>query len=153
MALTSTTEFDFVGQTQTLTYFDPSQIDQITYSSGAITFGAISTYNLSKSDLILYNQYLQVFYQLLIVNFPSITSQLNGIWPLCNFSITETNVGTKKIVLNETSSGNTVVNINYVPIATSAAFTARASPVTVSIQEFQAFCLLMNPYTNQVSLN
>lgn len=153
MPLTSTTTFDIVGQTQTLTFNNPSQVDQVTFSSNSITFAAESSFNLSKSDTLLYFQYLNSFNNLLLLNFPSISSSIGQIWPLSVFEISITNVGVKKIIYTQTSNGTTVLNITYPPIAQASAFVARGSPVTISIQEYFMTILMMNQFTSQVLLN
>lgn len=153
MALTSQTTFDVVGQSQTIVFNNPGSIDQIQFSSGAITFGAISSYNLSKSDMFLYNKYLQAFNTLLLFNFPSISANIGQIWPLCNFQINETFAGVTHLTYNQTSSGTTVCNINYVPQVVSAAFTARVSPVTITVQEYFMFVLMLAQFSQQVNLN
>lgn len=153
MALTSTTTFDIVGATQTLTFNNPSQIDQISFSNNQITFASVIAYNLSKSDTILWFKYLNTFNNLLLINFPSISSSIGQIWPLSLFSITETNVGVVKIIFEQQNLGIDVLKINYLPIATSAAFSARASPITISLQEYFMTVLMMNQYITQVALN
>lgn len=152
MALTAQTTFDITGVTQTITFFENnSQVDQITYSSGQITFQTISQYNLSKSDYLLWYQYLLGFYNLLFVNFSGIS--FLGAWPLCTFEIQETNVGTKKIIYTQISQGTNALVINYVPIAVSAAFSARGSPVTVSLPEFGTCMVMLAQFTGQVTQN
>ena len=153
MALTSTTTFDIAGQTQTITFNNPSQVDQITFSSNQITFSSESSFNLVKSDILLYNKYLQAFNNLLLINFPSISSSIGLAWPLCVFDFTESNIGVQRLIYNQTTSGTTVININYLPIATSAAFSARPSPVTITLQEFFMFVFMMNQFAQQVNLN
>jgi hypothetical protein len=153
MALTQQTTTDLVGKTQTITFNNPSQVDQITYSNNQITFQAISTFNLTKSDLLLYIQYLQTFNTLLIANFPIVNSSIGQAWPLSQFDITESSSGVTHIIYTQTSTGNTVMGINYVPQATSGAFTARASPVTITLQEYFMTVLMLGQYYNQVFLN
>lgn len=153
MALTSTTTFDLIGQTQMIQFNNSGVVDQISYGNGQVTFAEISGFNLSKSDLILYNQYLQVFNTLLLVNFPLVAQNIGQVWPLCNFQISETTSGVTHIVYNQTSQGNTVENINYVPIAASEGFTARGAPITIMIQEYFMFVLMMGQFAQQVNLN
>lgn len=154
MALTQTTTVDIVNKTQTIVFTSSSTpVEQIQYSSGSMVFGTISSFNLVKSDLILYNQFLQAFNVQLLLNFPTINSSIGGIFPLCNFQISETSVGVTHITYNQTSQGNTVENINYVPVAGSAGFTARASPITITLQEYFLFVLMMGQYIQQVNLN
>jgi hypothetical protein len=153
MALTSTTLFDIVGGTQTITFNNPSQIDQISFSNNSITFQACSTYNLAKSDTLLWFQYLNTFNNLLLINFPAINSSIGQIFPLCQFDLSETNVGVKKIIYTQTSAGTVVLTNTYLPIATSISFIARASPVTITIQEYFMTILMTNQFTQQVNLN
>ena len=153
MALTSTTTFDVIGNTSTITFLNPSQVDQITYAGGAITYQAASSYTLAKSDFLLYFQYLNAFYNQLFINFPQIASSVNTIWPLSVFDISLTNVGTKKLTYTQSFSGTTVLQINYLPLTVSAGFVTRPSPVTISLQEFFQNVYMLTQYTTQVSLN
>ena len=153
MALTSTTTFDIVGHTQTLTFNNPGEVDKISYANGQITFASESSFNLAKSDVFLYNKYLQAFTNLLLINFPSISSSIGQIWPICIFDITISYAGVMHIIYNQQTAGTTVMNINYVSIANSAGFAARGAPVTISIQELFMFVFMMNQYAQQVNLN
>jgi hypothetical protein len=153
MALTSTTVFDVIGGTQTISFYQSSTlIDQITYSLNSITFSSISSFNLSKSDILLYIKYLNAFYILMGVNFPIIFASQNLVWPLCEFDITENDVGVLHIDYTQTSLSSSVYSINYVPIATSAAFSAR-SAITITLQEFFMTINMLSFYNNQISLN
>jgi hypothetical protein len=153
MALTSTTTFDVDGNTSTITFFNPSQVDQITYNSDGITFQTAGSYTLAKSDYLLYFQYLNAFNNQLFINFPAISKNVNTAWPLILFSITETNIGVQKITYDQTSIGTTILNVNYLPSIASAGFVARGSPVTVTLQEFFMTVYMLTQYTNQVALN
>ena len=153
MALTSTTITDIVGQTQTIVFNNPSQVDSIQFASNQITFAASTTYNLTKSDLILWCQFLSTFNNLLLINFPTISSIIGQAFPLCVYDYTYSNIGVKRLIYNQISIGTTVININYLPIATSAAFATRGSPVTITLQEYFMFVLMMGQYIQQVNLN
>lgn len=153
MAVTSTTTFDVIGNTSTITFYNPSQIDQITYSGGQITFQACAAYTLSKIDYALFFQYLNAYYNQLFVNFPLISASVNTAWPLTVFDITFSNAGVKKISYTQSSVGTQVIQVNYLPLYSSIGVTARASPVTVSLQEFFQTVYMLVQYTNQVSLN
>lgn len=153
MALTSIITLDLVGQTQILNYYQgASLVDTISYGSNQITFAATSGFTLSKSDTLLYNSLFQLYFTALILNFPIISKSNNEIWPLCNFSITETYQGVTHLNLSETSVGNNVLGINYLPAYASAAFTARSS-ITISMQEFFMTQIMLAQYANQVGLN
>jgi signal transduction histidine kinase len=155
MALTTTTEVDIVGQTQTISFYESSTlVDQITFSSNTFTFQTISTYNLSKSDFLLYWQFLNTYWLLIITNFgKSVQPNLLNAWPLSQFDITESSSGVTHLYYTQTSAGTTVNYLNYVPIAQSISFAARASPVTISLQEMNMAIIMLYQYQNQVSFN
>lgn len=152
MALTAETNFDVIGQTQTITFFQSSsQVDQVSFGSNQITFQSTSQYNLTKSDYLLWFQYLFAFYNLLSINFPSIS--FLGKWPLCQFDITESSSGVTHLIYTQASQGTNVLVINYVPVAGSAGISARGSPVTISLTEFYMTIDMLQQYTRQVSQN
>jgi hypothetical protein len=154
MAFTSTTTFDVVNQTQTITFYESNiQVDQIVFSGNGFTFEPILTFNLSKSDLLLYFQYLGVFTNTINTNFPSVRLSANNAWPLCQFNITESSIGVTKIIYTQNSQSNNIYTITYLPIAQSASFAARPSPIAITIQEFFMSINMLLQYSNQVSLN
>lgn len=153
MALTSTTTFDVINVTSTITFNNPSQVDQITFSGNQITFQTCSSYTLVKSDFLLYFKYLNSFNNQLFINFPSISQSINSAFPLSVFDITIYSAGVTHIIYNQTSLGTTVTNINYVPIAGAAAIVARSSPVTITLQEFFMFVYILNQYSTQILVN
>ena len=152
MGLTATTTFDLVDQTQTITFNNPTMIDQITFSNNQFTFETTSGFNLSKSDSLLYNQYLQVFFNLLNTNFPALVNLYKNALPLCQFDITESNVGIFKIIYTQNSQSNNVYTINYLPLEFQAGFAARTS-ITISPQEFYTLCLFLSVFSNQIYQN
>ena len=154
MALISTTTFDVVGQAQTIVFNNPTPVDQIQFASGQITFGIISSFTLNKNNMFLYNKYLQAFNTLLLFNFPSIGSNIGQKFPLSNFHINETSVlGVNQIVYNQTSLGTSTCNITYNSSTALATFLARAAPVTITVQEYFMFVLMMSQFSQQVNLN
>ena len=153
MALTQQTTVDIVGQTQTIVFNNPTAVDQIQYASNQITFGIIAEYNLAKSDLLLYGQFINTFNNSLILNFPQVNGSIGGKWPLTEFSIQEYTSGVTHLIYNQTSGANTVANINYLPSILQAGFTARASTVTITLQEYFMFVLMMGQFIQQVNLN
>lgn len=153
MALQATLFLDIPDTQLTLTYtLNGSQIDQIVYSSNQVTFGATSGFNLVKSDLIIYNAYLNTFLNSLITNFPFVQNSRGISLPLSLFEIQLLTSGVEHINYIQTSLGNSIYNTNYVPIATSASFGARSS-IAITMQEFLVFCELHNIYINTVGLN
>jgi len=154
MALTATTTLDIVGQTSTISFNQGATlVDQITLGSNAITYQAISTYNLSKSDMALYYAFLNIFLLSLYTNFPTVSQNTNLIFPNSVFNITRSFAGVTHLTYTQASNGNTFLTINYVPIATAASWIARASPITISLQEFIFGVEMQRQYFNQVSLS
>jgi len=151
MALTSTTTLDIINGIQTIIFNNPSQIDQIQFSSSSVTFSATSGYNLVKSDMILFGQYMTVFYNLLVINFPGQINNLISL-PVSNFDISQTFQGVTHINFTETSQGNSVIGINYVPVGQSGSISSRSS-ITITLQEFFQFYIFLTQYINQVRLN
>jgi hypothetical protein len=152
MALTSTTTFDLVGQTQTIVFNNPSHIDEIDFGSNQITWDSQSGFNLARSDLILYLQFLNVYANLLVTNFPSVQNSRGVAFPLCLFTLSETFAGVTHINFIQSSQGNAVNTINYLPSITSASFASRSS-VTISLQEFFFSVQMLNQYAIQIGLN
>jgi hypothetical protein len=153
MALQATLFLDIPDQQLTLNYtLNGSQIDQLTYSNNQITFGSTAGFNLIKTDFIIYNVYLNTFLNSLIANFPIVQNSRGISLPLSSFVIQLTSSGVEHIDYIQTSSGNSVYNTNYVPLASSASLAVR-STITITMQEFLVFCELHNIYANVVGLN
>lgn len=153
MALTSTIDFDLIGATQKIIFYNPSQIDEIIYSSNQVTFQMAAAYTLSKNDFLLYYKYLSAFITQLLINFPLVSASLDIPWPICRFDITESNSGGISINYIQSTGSATVIHIHYAPITSLASFSRRTSPVTISNQEFFMFSYMMKQYAKQVGLN
>jgi hypothetical protein len=152
MALSATTVFDIVDQTQSITFNNPTMVDQISFANNQLTFAEISTFTLTQSDMLLYVKYLQAFYTLLVQNFPTINIAFTQPWPLCLFSLAETDVGINKITYTQTSNGANVYTINYLPEELSAGFLARTAPAVITTQEFLWTIPMMNQFGNQIAI-
>jgi hypothetical protein len=152
MALTAVTTVDIVGGTQQITFSQgATQIDQITYSSSGITFGKISAFSLSQSDAILYFNYLNLFSIALSRNFVNTNFAVNLAWPESKFDVASTSAFTPVLTYTQTSLGNSVYATTYLGSTATASFSARSS-VTTTLQEFLMTILMMNQYTNQISV-
>lgn len=153
MILTATTTLDLVGKTSTISFYESATlVDQITFASNTITYQSISTYNLSKSDMALYFSFLNTFLLSLYTNFPTLAQNTNLIFPNCVFNITRSFAGVTHLTYTQSSNGNNLLTINYVPVAVAGSWTSR-SAVTISIQEFIFGVTAQRQYFNQVSLN
>jgi hypothetical protein len=102
--------------------------------------------------MLLYVKYLQAFYILLAQNFPFINLTASQPWPLCLFSVAETDAGIDKITYTQTSNGANVYTINYLPGELSAGFLARSAPVAITTQEFLWTIPMMNQFGNQIAI-
>jgi hypothetical protein len=154
MALTAVTTLDVIGQTQTITFNNPTQVDQITFASGAITWQSTAGYSLVKSDYALFQKYIQVFNSLLFPNFPTVCSSVFSPWPIpgTEFLINST-TPPNRIIYTQNSSGTQVLNASYLPVATVVTIAARAAPVTITLQEWFSSVDVLNQFAAQVAAN
>jgi len=153
MALTSTTLADLSDQTQTLTFYEgATKIDQIVYNNNLITYSAISAYDLSSRDAILYFKYLNAFNILLYQNFPVLNLSANYKLPLSSFTLNLADLPGLNIIFKQSSHGVSIYNTHYTPANFTASYESRPS-VTVTVQEFFISVILMAQYTNQITLN
>jgi hypothetical protein len=153
MSLQSSLLLDLPDATLTLTFIqNSSTIDQITYSGNAITLATTSSFNLSNSDTLLYITYINTFFNALVNSFPATQNSTGISLPLSSFEIQLTSIGVQHINYIQTSLGNSVYSINYVPTANAASFTSR-SQITITLQEFFLMTTLLNLYANQINLN
>jgi len=153
MALTSTILLDLPNQTQTLTFFQgTNQIDQIIYSNNSITLGTISSFNLNKSDCLLYNSLFQTWITALELNFPAVFKSTNLQWPQSHFAINRSSSSPINIIYTQTSKGNSVYLTNYAHTGSTASYSARSS-IIITLQEFFMMQLMLQQFTNQVALN
>lgn len=153
MALEQILTTNSVATTASLTFNNPSQVDQVDFGSNTITFAECSAFNLVKSDVLLYIQYMNYFNNNLLVNFPSVQASINTAFPISNFQLSITSQGVTHIDYNQSNNGISLLAINYVPTAGAAGFSARPSPVTISLQEFFMTCYMLTQYSIQVGLN
>lgn len=154
MVLTAVTTLDIVGQTSTISFNQGvTLVDQITFGSNAITYQAISTYTLSKSDIALYNAFQNVFLLSIFTNFPTLAQNSNLIFPNSVFNITRSFAGVTHLTYTQSSNATTFLTTNYVPVAVAASWLARGSAVTISLQEFIFGVQMQVQYFNQVLLN
>jgi hypothetical protein len=153
MSLQATVLLDIAGATQTLTYtLSSSQIDQLVFANNQVTFASISSFNLSKADFENYVASLIAFVNVIIFNFPTVQNSRGVTLPLSTFELSLAGSPVEQIDYIQTSLGNSVYAINYVPLAVACAFAARSS-VTISMQEFFVLSQMMTLYGQQVNLN
>jgi hypothetical protein len=150
MALTAITTLDIPGLTQIIKFNNPAQVDEIDFGNNQIIFKASPTFNLSKSDFLLYINYLNVFNTALILNFPAVTAFQPLALPLseCNFKI-----GSTRITYDQHSGVNDVFNITYFLNTQIMTFTARASDMTITLQEFFLLIYNMVKMNQQINVN
>jgi hypothetical protein len=154
MPLTTSTTLDAATGTQTIFFYEGANlVDEVIYASNSVTFSAISSFNLDKADLIFYIQALKIFANVLLLNFTVLSSSINASWPVCEMQISNMLEGVTHLDYQQTSGANTVISIDYIPSASSSSVAARASPVSVTPQEFFGFIYMMAQYSNQISLN
>jgi hypothetical protein len=145
---------DIPNKTQTLTFFQGvTQVDQITFSNNAITMGATSGFDLSKTDCLLYNSLLQTWINALELNFPSVFISTNKIWPQSLFSVNIVSItGLLRVLYTQTSLGNSIYATDYLIVAQTVIYAARAQTI-ITLQEFFMMQIMIQQFTNQVALN
>lgn len=150
MALKAVTTLDIPGLTQIIVYNNPTLVDEIDFGSNQITLKAISSFSLSKSDFLLYFQYLDIYNNALLFNFPSINASINVAIAQSEFDF---KVGTTRIDYTQTHVATTALGLTYLFSNTTMTFAARASDVTISLQEWFTLVYNLRVVTKQVSLN
>lgn len=154
MALTAVTTFNVLGGTQSIVFDNPSQIDSISFAGNAITWGVTAGYTLSKQDYALFQQYINVFNNLLFANFSSISSSLKLSWPFTgtDLKISQTLAPNAVVYTQKAATLNFLV-ITYVPGTTTATITPRATPTTITLQEWFSSVDVLTQFATQVAAN
>lgn len=150
MALTAITVLNIPGTTQTIVFNNPTLVDEIDFGSNQITFKAISSYNLSRSDFLLWYNYLSIYSTALLLNFPSLNTTVFQSIPQSEYDL---KMGATRLTFDYHSGATDVLNLTYILSNTTMTFGARASDVTVTIQEFALLIYILKQYNQQVSFN
>jgi hypothetical protein len=154
MAIKSTVLLDLPSNIQSITYnVGINQVDKITFASNAITFSAISSFNLIKSDLLIYIANLKSFSDLLFNNFTFLPNPSTLPLPPSNFQIAIVSLASViHLHYIQTSLVNQVYNINYSTALKQATIPTRAQ-TTITLQEFYYCINFLQSYKNQINLN
>ena len=142
------------GQTQSMTFNNPSFCDSITYSSSGITYPIASAWTCSQSDFNLFFTYKGQFFNSLLTNFPFIANSYGLEVPVCKMQIYSSN-GPNLIQYLQTSTASPVslvYNITFDRVAKTVTFAARSSAITITLQEYLAAFPIIGIYANQVAL-
>lgn len=150
MALKAVTTLDIPGLTQTIVYNVPALVDEIDFGSNQITFKAIASYNLSKSDFLLYFQYLDIYNNALLFNFPSINASINVPIAASEYDF---KVGSTRIDYTQTHVATVTLGLTYLFSNSTMTFAARPSDVTISLQEWFTIVYDLRVVAKQVSLH
>lgn len=150
MALTAVTTLNIPGVTQTIVFNNPATLDEIDFAGTQITLKAISTYNLSRSDFLLYFNYLDIYNTALFLNFPFINANINISLLQSEFDI---KMGATRLTYDQHSGATDALSLSYQLSNQTMTFAARASDVVISLQEFFIMIYLLRQYSKQVSLN
>lgn len=150
MALTAITTLNIPGLTQTIAFNNPGLVDEIDFGNNQVTLKASSSYTLSKSDLLLYYNYLNVYNNALLFNFPSIVASYLVPIPVSKFNLKPQST---TLLFEYLSGTSNAITINYDLGTKIATFTARPSDVIITLQEFFMMVILFTQFQKQVSLN
>lgn len=150
MALTANTILDIAGNAQNIIFSNPGTVDEIDFSGTNITLKAMSTLVLSKANFNLYFSYIVIYQTALLFNFPILANQNISILPASKFNLKPQN---PTVILLEFLSGATqAVVMTYDLVAKTITFTARASDVVITMQEFFMYLIMLRQFQNQISL-
>lgn len=139
------------GNTQVITFSNPSTLDTATFGLTGITYPIASTFTLSQADMVLYNNYNILFYTALFYNFPLLNSKFAIEIPVSTCQIQSLSVP-NTIAFTQTSAGQPVFTINYNRSTKIATFSARSSGIVVTIQEFLYAYQVLLIFMNQVAI-
>lgn len=154
MSLLAINTLNLPSLTQSIVFNNPSQVDEISYASNSITYPIASSFVLSQADFALFYQYSQQFYNSLIINFPNITQYYNIEIPVCLFEIQSLG-GPNLLNFTQTSTASPVTHvytITFDRVAKTATFAARASAITITMQEYLLAFSALTQYANQVTI-
>jgi hypothetical protein len=154
MALTANTILNLPSGTQQIIFSNPSEVDNITYSSSGITYALESSFILSQADMALYMTYLTVFYNALLLNFPSINASFNKEVSVFLIEIQALN-GPNLLVFTQTSTASPITHVYTITFdrgAKTATFAARSSAITITPQEYLIAFQLLKLFFNQIAL-
>lgn len=154
MALTASQTLNIPGTTQQIIFSNPSEIENITYSTSGITYASEISSVLSRSDFALFFQYKIQFFNSLFVDFPNIVASYQLEVPVCKVQIYSSN-GPNLIQFLQTSTASpisSVYNITYDRGTHTATFSSRINPITITLQEYFLAFQVLSQFAKQVSL-
>jgi len=155
MAITSTITQNVPAITEQVVFFNPSEFENISYSSRGITYAVEISSVLSQVDFIVFYQNLLQFYNSILLNFPTIANSFNTLLPVCQYKIFTSN-GPNLIQYTQTSTASpitSVYNITYDKVANTATFARRLNPITITLQEFLTGFQWFTQFFNQIKIN
>jgi hypothetical protein len=155
MAISSVITQNVPSNTQQIIFNNPSEFENISYSSIGITYAAESSTALSQEDFITFYQNKLQFYNSLLVNFPSIANYFNLKLPVSKFDILSLS-GPNLIEYTQTSTSSPiskVYNLTFDRVALTMTFAARVNPIIITLQEFLIGFQWITQFYNQIKLS
>ena len=155
MAITSTNALNILGVTQNITLLNPGQIENITYSGvTGFTYSSELGFTLSKADMALFYQYQLIFYNSLLLNFPSLNALFTSSLVASSARLQSFSSPNVLNYIQTTSTPAALVySISYDRGTHLATFAARPLPLTITPQEYLIYFQVLSSYFNQVSIS
>ncbi|HZY25508.1 MAG TPA: hypothetical protein VFE71_06750 [Bacteroidales bacterium] len=151
MAISSVITQDIPNGIQQVIFNNPTEFDNILYSSGSMMYAAEPDTVLSKEDFLTYYSNKLQFYNALLNNFPASSSAFNLTLPASAFVLYSTSSPDNLEFLQLTSDLSTLVyTLNFDRVALTIDFTARPTPVTITLQEFLTGFQYITKFASQV---
>jgi hypothetical protein len=135
--LIGTATLNLPGNTQSISFGNPTTLDSITYGASGITYPTTSSFVLGASDFALFALYSQQFITALLINFPALYPFYKKAAPTCGYSLQVPQGATEFTYTQTTGNGLTpVYTLSTHRGNLNTTFAARTSPVTITYQEF-----------------
>ena len=154
MAVTSAISQNIPSNTQQIIFYNPTEFENITYSTSGMTYNSESSVVLNITDFIVFYQNKLQFYNSLLTNFPSIPSNIEKTIPVCQFKIYSSS-GPNILQYTQTSTASpitSVYNLTLDRVGLTVTFAARSNPITITLQEYLIGFHWITQFYNQVVL-
>ncbi len=136
MAITGITNLNIPANSQNIQFFNPGLLDEYIFINNAIVIKAHAQFTLSQTDYLIHFQYLLLYFQGILSNFPSLNQLINTIIPASEYDLQFKTIGSPTLSYIQKTGNITAENLSYDVNSKIMTFSNKPSDVTISIQEF-----------------
>ena len=155
MAITSSIVQNTSSSVQTIIFYNPTEFENISYSTSGITYASESSTILSQSDFIVFYDNTLQFYNSLLTNYLNVSNSVNVKLPVSQFKIYSSS-GPNILQYTQTSTASpisSVYNLTFDRVALTMTFAARTNPITITLQEYLLGFIWITQFYKQVILS